>query len=148
MIAVDTNILVYAHRSDLPFHEAARRLVEALATGSVRWAVPWPCIHEFLAVVTNGRVFRPASPLTVAMSLVEALAHSGRCDFLAEGDAHLSTLQSLASSGSVSGGQFHDARIAAICLAHGVRELWSADRDFSRYPALRVVNPLISATSR
>jgi len=148
LIAVDTNVLVYAHRSDLPFHDAARRVIESLASGTVRWAVPWPCIHEFLAVVTNARVFRPASPLAVAISLVEALAQTGRCEFLAEGDAHLPTLRDLASAGNASGGQIHDARIAAICLAHGVRELWSADRDFTRYPALRVVNPLIPATSR
>ena len=148
MIAVDTNILVYAHRNDLPFHDAARRVMESLATGSTRWAVPWPCIHEFLAVVTNGRVFRRASPLTVALSLVEALAQTGRCDFLAEGDAHLPALRSLASSGNAAGGQIHDVRIAAICMAHGVRELWSADRDLSRYPALRVVNPLIPSASR
>jgi predicted nucleic acid-binding protein len=41
----------------------------------------------------------------------------------------------------------HDARIAALCLQHGVRELWSADRDFNRFPALRTRNPLVAAPS-
>jgi hypothetical protein len=35
------------------------------------------------------------------------------------------------------------ARIAALCRQHGVRELWSADRDFNRFPGLVVVNPLV-----
>ncbi len=148
MIAVDTSILIYAHRSDLPFHVAARGVLESLSTGRSRWAVPWPCIHEFLAVVTHARVFRTPSPPGLALSVIEALQQSGRCEFLAEGDVHLRTLAELAVTANVTGGQIHDARIAAICSAHGVRELWSADRDFSRYPALRVVNPLISAALR
>jgi predicted nucleic acid-binding protein len=37
----------------------------------------------------------------------------------------------------------HDARIAALCVQHGVRELYSADRDFSRFPQIAVRNPLI-----
>lgn len=145
MIAVDTNILVYAHRADLADHGRARASIETLAAGTQRWAVPWPCVHEFLAVVTNPRVFRQPSPTDVAASVVQALAGSGRCEFLAEGDRHLDVLSRLVTAASVSGGQIHDARIAAICIAHGVREFWSADRDFSRYPALRVVNPLVKS---
>jgi toxin-antitoxin system PIN domain toxin len=145
VIAVDTNILVYAHRADLPFHERARASVESLGAGTQRWAVPWPCVHEFLAVVTNSRVFRQPSPIEIAASMVQSLAATGQCEFLAEGDRHLGALSKLAIAARVSGGQVHDARIAAICIAHGVREFWSADRDFSRYPALRVVNPLVAS---
>jgi predicted nucleic acid-binding protein len=53
MIAVDTNILVYAHREDAPFHQSAAQRVAALAEGRTAWAIPWPCIHEFLAIVTH-----------------------------------------------------------------------------------------------
>jgi predicted nucleic acid-binding protein len=52
VIAVDTNILVYAHREDSPFHDAAFRRVAELAEGQAVWAIPWPCLHEFLAIVT------------------------------------------------------------------------------------------------
>ena len=83
MIAVDTNVLVYAHREDSPWHGAASRVVRDLAEGSAPWAIPWPCLHEFLAIVTR-----------------------------------------------------------ALCIHHNVTELWSADRDFSRFPALTVRNPL------
>jgi predicted nucleic acid-binding protein len=48
----------------------------------------------------------------------------------------------LLAAGQIVGGRTHDARIAAICIQHGVRELWSADRDFSRFPELTTANPL------
>jgi len=64
--------------------------------------------------------------------------------FLHEGPGHIETLAQLAQSANLSGPQIHDARIAAICLQHGVSELWTADRDFSRFPALRTRNPLVA----
>ena len=61
---------------------------------------------------------------------------------LGETDEHLDRLEVLLTQSGVRGGGVHDARIAAICLEHGVTELWSVDRDFQRFPGLRVVNPL------
>lgn len=63
MIAVDTNILVYAHREDSLFHEQAYACLESLANGGAPWAIPWPCLHEFLAIVTHPRIYRPPTPL-------------------------------------------------------------------------------------
>ena len=142
MIAVDTNILVYAHRSDLPFHAEAARCLTSLAEGPTVWGIPWSCAHEFLSVVTNPRGFRIPTPAAQALAFLGGLRDSGRCVLLAEGEAHWENLSLLVTAGEVRGGQVHDARIAAVCLSHGVREFWSADRDFSRYPALRVRNPL------
>ena len=59
MIALDTNILVYAHRAELPDHARAMSLLKRLATGWEPWALPWPCIYEFLRVITHPRVFDP-----------------------------------------------------------------------------------------
>lgn len=143
VIAVDTNILVYAHRVDLPFHPAAARVLTELAGGPGLWGIPWPCVHEFFAVVTHPRTFRAPTPTGQALAFLSALRDSARCVFMAEPESHWQTLASLATQADVRGGQIHDARIAALCLGHGVRELWSADRDFSRYPALRVRNPLV-----
>ena len=66
-----------------------------------------------------------------------------RLRLLGEGQDHLRQLAALMASGQITGPRVHDARIAAICLSHGVSELWSADRDFSWFPALKVVNPLV-----
>ena len=61
---------------------------------------------------------------------------------LGETDTHWLSLQKLLPNAKTVGLAVHDARIAALCLQHGVRELWSADRDFRRWPELKVVNPL------
>ena len=143
MTAVDTNILVYAHRMDSSFHRGASQAISNLAESSISWAIPWPCVHEFYAVVTNARIFRtPATPAE-AFAFLDALSGGGGLRFLGEGIDHLGRLRGLVESSGATGGGIHDARIAAICLSHGINELWSADRDFSRFPALKLVNPLV-----
>ncbi|HEY2034629.1 MAG TPA: TA system VapC family ribonuclease toxin [Rhizomicrobium sp.] len=145
MIAVDTNILVYAHRADSPFHAAAEARIVSLAEGAATWAIPWPCLHEFLAVVTHPRIYAPPTPAAKALDQVDAWLESPTLRLLTEAEEHLSVLRALIAAASISGPKVHDARIAALCREHGVRELWSADRDFSRFPELNVVNPLIGS---
>jgi len=143
VIAVDTNILIYAHRREAPFHKSASACVRTLAEGSAAWAIPWPCLHEFLAVVTHTRIYQPPSPLDVSLDQVDAWLESPSLVLLAESDQHWPELRSLVSRGKITGGRVHDARIAALCRQHGVRELWSADRDFGRFSDLKVLNPLM-----
>jgi uncharacterized protein len=147
MIAVDTNILVYSHRIDSGWHEAADACVSSLAQSSVAWAIPWPCIHEFLAITTHPRIFDPPTPVADALEQVECWREAPGLTFIAEAPGYWSSLRLLTEAGQIRGGRIHDARIAAICLQHGVTELWSADRDFSRFPALRVINPLVRQRS-
>ena len=142
MIAVDTNLLVYAHRPEMPFHERARAVLADAVKGAEPVSVPWPCVHEFLAVVTNPRIFREPTPIDAALDAVRALQRALTGSFLAEGEDYLDALDALARRARIRGAAIHDARIAAICRYHGVRELWSADRDFSRFPRLPVRNPL------
>jgi len=147
VIAVDTNILVYAHREDSPFHQAAFQRVAELAEGPATWAIPWPCLHEFLAIVTHPRIYAPPTPLAKALDQVGAWLESPTLDLLAELATYWPTLRVLLTDGRVVGAQVHDARVAALCRQHGARELWSADRDFSRFAGLVVVNPLIGKES-
>ena len=142
MIALDTNLLVYAHRADSPFHDVADACVAACAEGTARWAIPWPCLHEFYAIVTYPRIYAPPTPSARALDQIDAWLESPTLVLLAETDLHWRRLRELTIKARIAGPAIHDARIAALCLQHGVRELWSADRDFSRFPALRVVNPL------
>jgi toxin-antitoxin system PIN domain toxin len=142
VIALDTNILVYAYREDSPFHARAREVVGELAEGTAPWAVPWPAAHEFLAVVTHPRVFAPPSPPESAFGFLGSLAASPSLRWLGEGPNHLAALKEQVIAGKIAGGMIHDARIAALCRAHGVKELWSADRDFSRMKGLKTRNPL------
>jgi toxin-antitoxin system PIN domain toxin len=143
VIAVDTNILVYVHREDSAWHTAARDVVTALAEGRSAWAIPWPCLHEFLAIVTHQRIYRPPTPLAIALDQVSAWLESPTLVRLAENESYWDTLRDCLAAGRVAGPQVHDARIAALCLAHGVRELWTHDRDFGRFPGLLVRNPLV-----
>lgn len=143
MIAIDTNILVYAHMGEVPFHAAARSRVTALLEGPDAWAIPWPCVHEFLGVVTKPRLWRDPFTTMDAFACVKQWTDAPGCRLIGEGQDHLRRIRQLAIDGGVAGGRIHDARIAAICLSHGVDELWSFDRDFSRFPSLRVRNPLI-----
>jgi toxin-antitoxin system PIN domain toxin len=143
MIAVDTNILVYAHREDSPWHERAYERIAKLAEGKSPWAIPWPCIHEFLAIATHPRIYSPPSPHEAAIDQVEAWLESPSLVLLSEQEGYWRALREIMESGRITGPQVHDARIAALCRVHGIRELWTADRDFSRFPALKVRNPLI-----
>jgi len=143
MIAVDTNILVYAHREDSPFHQAAAATVAALAEGRGAWALPWPCLHEFFAIVTHPRIYDPPTPVDVALDQIDAWLESPTAILLSEPDGYWATARPLFAASKVTGAKVHDARIAALCASHGVRELWSADRDFGRFPAVPVRNPLV-----
>ena len=145
MIAVDTNVLVAAHRRDSEFHVSARAALTSLSESGQRWAIPWPCVHEFFGVVTHQRVFIPPSTIDEAVAQLDAWFESPTLVFLAEDGAHWPTLRELVRTGRIVGPRVHDARIAALCLRHGISDLWSADRDFGRFPALRVRNPLVGA---
>jgi len=142
LIAVDTNLLVYAHRSDSEWHATAAARIRELAEGRSAWAIPWPCVHEFLAITTHPRIWDPPTPTDRAVDQVEAWLESPSLVLLAEGTDHWTVLRAQLEAGHIAGPRVHDARIAALCLAHGVRELWTADRDFGRFPELVVTNPL------
>ena len=144
MIAVDTNILVYAHREDSPWHKLANSTVRKLAEGRDAWAIPWPCIHEFLGTVTHQRIYSPPTSMGGALDQVRAWMESPTLVLLSETESYWEKLNALLLSSKPAGPQIHDARIAALCLDHGIAELWTADRDFSRFPALQARNPLVT----
>jgi len=144
LIVADTNILVYAHRADSEWHEPARLAVQSLAEGRVSWGLPWPCVHEFLAIVTHPQIYDPPSTIAEAADQVEAWLESPVAELLGETGAHWKILRQQLESGHIRGPLVHDARIAALSLAHGVTEFWTADRDFGRFPDLKTHNPLQS----
>ena len=142
MIAVDTNILIYAHRSDSEWYPRAHARISSLASGRVSWGLPWPCVHEFLAIVSHPRIYDPPSTIVDAADQVDAWLASPVAALLGETDSHWNVLKDVLLAGRVRGPVVHDARVAAICMANWVTEFWTADRDFSRIPKLAVRNPL------
>jgi toxin-antitoxin system PIN domain toxin len=142
MIAVDTNVLVAAHRRDAVGHDAAAAAVRALAEGLSAWAIPAPCLHEFLAVVTHPKIFDPPTRMNDALAQVDAWLGSPSLAVMSESDRHWTSLGTMLRQSKAIGARVHDARIAAICADHGVTTVLSADRDFGKFPGIRVQNPL------
>lgn len=143
MLAVDTNILVYAHRRETTEYPAALEVVRGLADGGRPWAIPWPCLYEFFGVVTNTRIWRDsASTSAQAWSQIETWLGSPTLRLLCETPGFETVLSRFLTLPRVRGAVVHDARVAAVCVVHGVEALLTRDRDFSLFSELRTRNPL------
>lgn len=138
MRAVDTNVLVYAFFNDSPFHVASRNAIAELAQSPAAWAIPWPCVHEFYAVVTNPKIFSAPELPQLARRQIAIWMASPSLQLLTETPRHWASLNALLTTSRVVGPVVHDARIAVLCMTHGVTELLTLDRDFSRFPELTV----------
>jgi predicted nucleic acid-binding protein len=104
----------------------------------------WPSLHEFLAIVTHPKIYIPPTPLNIALDVLRAWQDSPGLRLLGEGPGYFETLAEQVTAGKINGPRIHDARIASICLHHGVKKLWSADRDFTSFPGLACENPPIA----
>jgi len=141
VIAVDTNFLVYARRNEAIHHAEAKRLLAELSEGLRPWAIPWPCVYEFLRVVTHPRVFKSPTQLSIALEDLDLLFDSPAITLLGEGPGHRTHLRSMVTAGRATGNVAHDAHIAALLREHGIREFWTTDKDFHRFPGIAVRNP-------
>ncbi len=143
MFAVDTNILVYAHRREAREHALAAKLVADLAEGALPWAIPWPCVYEFVSVVTSVRIWKDAAstPEQAWAQLGDWLG-SPTLRLLSEPEGFAPVLERFVMSPRVRGPLVHDARVAALCVAHGVDVLLTRDRDFALFPELHTRDPL------
>ena len=141
MQALDTNILVYAENRVDPRHAVAREILDELSEGPVPWAIPWPCVYEYLRIVTHPRTFHPPFPMPDVIEDLGRILNSPALVLLHEAPDHWDILERLLKESGVSGNLVHDAHIAALCLENGVTELITADRDFARFPSLKIRNP-------
>jgi len=140
MIAVDTNILVYADREDSTRHKAALAAVRRLAEGNEAWAVPLFCVGEFLRVVSHDRLFDPPTPVLDALGSMESLLASPSARLLVPGDRYLALLHGLIVDAAAHGNLVHDAQIAAVCLEHGATTLLTEDQDFLSFRGLSLLS--------
>ena len=140
MIAVDTNVLIYALDPQLPQHKEAVRRLGDLATGSAPWAVPFPCLAQFLRVVTH-RAFRATISPADAWHNLETLLASPSLQVLTPTNRHLALLREVMEESDATGDLVYDAQIATLCLEHGVREILTADKDFRRFAGIKATDP-------
>ncbi len=144
MIALDTNILVHAHRPESDFHDKAFAIMRDVAEGNRLTAVPWPCLHEFYCVVTHPRLYTVPTPPDVALSQIDTWIGSPAVALLSESGGYWMRARPIIEAAKVTGPMIYDAKIAGLCLENGIDELWTMDRDFSRFPGLKTRNPLQS----
>jgi toxin-antitoxin system PIN domain toxin len=142
--AIDTNVLIFAEIRSSAQHERARALLRECGEGAAAWAIPWPCIYEFLRVVTHPRVYHPPVPHAIALADVRSVLASPSLVMLSETPRHADVMDEVVRHSGASGNLIHDAHIAALCIEHGISELWTGDRDFSRFRGLKVVDPFSS----
>lgn len=142
VLAIDTNLLLYAHVPSFAQHPRALAALERLANSGAAWAVSWPCAHEFGAVIANRDGRADALDAAAAVAILRSWERAPNFRFIDATRRHLAHFSQTLLLSQAGGGQVHGARIVATCLDHDVTELWNADRDDSRFPGLRTRNPL------
>ena len=145
MLALDTNILVHAHRQGTQVHKPALELLRSLSEGPVPYALFWPSLYEFLRVVTHHRVFDPPSSADEALEALANFLQPPAVRVLSETAAHETILREVLRASQVTGNLMHDAHLVALALEHGVHEILTLDKDFSRFPQVSSRNPFRSS---
>lgn len=133
MIAVDTNILVYAHRAEMLKHEKARRRLTNLAEGRSRWAIPVFCVGEFMRLISHPRLFDPPFTAREACTALERVLASPSLSILLPGGDYPNLLMEAVAEANAVGNLVFDAQIVALCRESGVNSLVTEDRDFDRF---------------
>jgi toxin-antitoxin system PIN domain toxin len=139
LIAADTNLLVYAHREETPHHGAALARLTEMAEGSRAWGLPVFCLGEFLRVTTHPKLFSPPSTLETALGFLGGVLGSPSVRLLFPGDRHWPLLADACREGDARGNLVFDAQIVALLHEHGIEDIRTEDRDFDRFPRIRVL---------
>ena len=145
MIAVDTNLLVYAHRAGCPEHEAARRAIEDAANDAEGWGIPSPCLFEFWSVVTHPSSVGGSSSPSSARRFIEALIETAGATILPPPPAIVPRCLQIAEQLDVRGPRIFDLQIGLAALDAGVTEIWTHDAGFIGIPGLKIWDPLRAA---
>ncbi len=140
MLAPDVNILVYAHREELPEHTECRRWLEQTVAADGALGLPELVLSGFLRVVTHPRVFKTPTPLAEAFAFVEELRGQPNCVPIRPGPRHWSIFERLCRASGAKGNLVADGYLAALAIESGC-EWVTTDRDYSRFLGLRWRHP-------
>jgi toxin-antitoxin system PIN domain toxin len=143
MLVVDTNVLIAAANRDVDFHETCRRAVERCRTSVSPWYVSWPICYEFLRVCTHPNVLPRPWSLRSAWNFIESVLVSPRAGVLLPTDRHREMLiQVMTEIPHLAGNIWHDVHTVVLMREHGIREIYTRDTDFHRFPFLKVIDPV------
>jgi toxin-antitoxin system PIN domain toxin len=140
LIAVDTNVLVYAHQERLRKHESALRRLTELAEGHAGWAIPVFCLGEFLRVITHPRLFTPPYSADEGCVALERILASPSLTVILPGPDFPTLLSAAIREANAAGNLVFDAQVVAVCRENGVSALLTEDRDFDRFRSFRTVH--------
>lgn len=138
MIAIDTNIVIHAHRRASARHAEASAFLERLAEGGIPWGLPVPVIGEFMRHVTHRAGINPSS-IDEAAGVIDALVAAPTARVLSPGPHIWRTLRTVITAAGATGNLVHDAQIIAVCLEHGVDSIVSEDHGMRRFRGIRVL---------
>lgn len=143
MLAVDTNVLVYAADADSQFHEPCRAWLERQRALPNAWYTTWPILYEFLRVTTHPRVMRRPWNARTAWTFVSVLLDSAGLAVLIETERHSEVAREVISElPHLAGNILHDAHTAILMREHGIGRICTRDTDFARFPFLDVIDPV------
>lgn len=141
MVLLDVNVLVYAHRQDSPHHDSYRNWLEELINSEQAYGVSDLVLSGFLRLVTHPQVFNPPSTMAKAMAFATELRDQPNCTIINPGPRHWDIFSRLCRTTDIKGNLVPDAFFAALAIESG-SEWVTADRDYHRFPGLRVRHPL------
>ena len=142
MIAIDTNLLVYAHRSGCTEHMAARRAIEKASATGPSWGIPEQCVFEFWSVVTHPSSAGGGSSPASARGFIDALIETAGAVVLPPPAALAARCMQIADRLGVRGPRIFDLQIGVTALEAGVSEIWTHDAGFIKLPGLETRDPL------
>lgn len=142
MIALDTNLLIYAHRAGTPEHKAARAAIERAVNDEAGWGIPFPCLAEFWAVVTHPESPGGSSTPEQALSFLSRLLEDGDGRILFLGSASRLKSLEMAAKLKALGPRVFDLQIALTASENGATQIWTHDHRFVSMPGLKVIDPL------
>ena len=139
--AVDVNVLLYATDSTLPEYNEARDFRESCMEGPDLFYIAWPTVMGYLRMATHPSLF--ASPLTPdeAEKNIQALISLPHVRMLAEAEGFWDCYRSISTDLPIRGNLVPDAHLAALLRQHGVKTIFTRDRDFRKFPFLKVKDP-------
>ncbi len=142
MIVPDANLLIYAYNSGSAHHSMAREWLEQTLSGGEPVGLPWQSIAAFLRIMTDSRLPGERLSVAAAVQIVNKWLSQPNVRALSPGEEHWSLFHRMVVEGQAPGPLVSDAQIAALTIEHG-GILYTADRDFARFPGLRRKNPLV-----
>jgi toxin-antitoxin system PIN domain toxin len=143
MVVIDTNILVHAANRESEFYQRCHQTLETCRQSASPWYVSWGICYEFLRVCTHPGILSKPQSFAAAWHFLNALLISPSAGILLPTPRHGAILaEVIAELPDLRGNILHDAHTAVLMREHGIKQLYTRDHDFHRFPFITVIDPV------